>query len=55
METEHTITFCDIPAKRNNVNLIKREKKSDKPKLRDILQNKWSVIFKYYKIFEVRN
>lgn len=49
---ENTATFCDIPAKSTGPD--SNHETADKPKLRDILQKNWPVIFKVVKVMKVR-
>lgn len=39
-----TLSLCDMFAKKHNLNLIMR--KEDKPRLKDIQQNNWPILFK---------
>lgn len=52
MRTQHH--FCDVQAPVHNFRLIIRKYQIKKAKLRDRLQNDWSVIFNSGKVIQVR-
>lgn len=50
---ENTESFCDTPTRDAHPE-ANHEKTSDKPKLRDVLENNWPVIFKSVKTMKVK-